>query len=43
MGLDKLGWSQRKPVAEADVLKDVSLEDLEELQRRVARVLDVVS
>jgi len=43
VSLDKLRWSQRKPIAKADVFKDVGLEDFEELQRCVARVLDVMS
>ena len=41
--LDERGRREREPLREADVLEPVRVEDLEEAQRRVARVLDVVA
>ena len=41
--LDERGRREREPLREANVLEPVRVEDLEEAQCRVARVLDVVA
>ena len=43
MLLHELGRREREPLREADVLEDVRVEDLEEPQRRVTRVLDIMA
>src|SRR5438309_12025268 len=43
MGLDEFGWRQCHPLIERDIGKVVALEHLQEAQRGVARILDVVA
>src|SRR5712672_1886537 len=43
MGLDEFGWRQCQPLIERDIGKVVALEHLQEAQRGVARILDVVA
>ena len=43
VGLDERGRREREPLVQADILVAVGVEDLKELERRVADVLDVVA
>ena len=42
-GANECGRREREPLREADVLEPVRVENLEEAQRRVARVLNIVT
>lgn len=43
MFFDELGWCQSEPLVQADILEDISVEYLEEFERGIAGVLDVMT